>query len=106
MSCQNPAAFWGVAVTDSMMSINVTLWAFKLFPTIAFCTSAEDACSCKGGGFEVYAAFCNVTSMGAVDEGNLTLSPSNDTTAATNMLALVRAKEEYPGYSRYLWLFL
>ena len=80
-----------------MVSINIVLWGFKLLPTIVFCTSANDACSCKGGGFEVYAAFCNVTSTGAVDEGNRTLSPSNDTTAATNLLALVRAKEEYPG---------
>ena len=45
----------------------------------------------------MYAAFCNVTSMGAVDKGNRTLSPSNHTTAAPNMLALVRSKEEYPG---------
>ena len=69
--------------------------AFRLIPSAVFCTSPTDACSCKGGGFEIYDPFCN-TSLIFFTEANETSSGNASTTAAS-VLALKMAKEEYEG---------
>ena len=130
----NPVAFWGLAVTDSFMSIMVsycgsndrmqnfclghylvpfilifihlphhslgfalnvkmTLWAFKLVPSYAFCTSPVDPCSCVGGGFEIYAPFCNAT---LVQELVNNKTQSNTTVTYSDLAPLKKAKVEYP----------
>lgn len=45
------------------------MWAYKQVPTIAFCTSATDPCSCEGGGFEILETFCNAT-VASIGGGN------------------------------------
>ena len=97
------SAFWGLAIVDSMVAIVLSLWAFKQIPTVAFCTSPSDACSCQGGGFEIYGPFCNASSIAAAAfaaaataEGNAT-SSANDTTTDASVVVLKMAKEEYKG---------
>ena len=88
---RNALAFWGVAVTNSFLSIYASIWAFKQVPTIAFCTSPTDPCSCKGGGFEIYETFCNATA--AIDNSNETSAVNESSVAVlTN-----EARTEYKG---------
>ena len=88
---RNPLAFWGVAVTNGLLGILASMWAFRQVPTIAFCTSATDPCSCQGGGFQLFKAFCNATA--AFDNSNGT-SAENGTSVASISNA---AKTEYKG---------
>ena len=88
---RNPVAFWGTAVTSSFISIFASIWAFKQVPTIAFCTSPTDPCSCKGGGFEVYETFCNATA--AIDNSNETSSVNESSVAVLTS----EARTEYKG---------
>ena len=88
---RNAVAFWGVAVCDSFLAICASIWAFKQIPTIAFCTSPIDPCSCKGGGFELFEPFCNATA---------TMGNSNETAAAneSSIASLTNeARTEYKG---------
>ena len=55
----NGSAFWGLHIFDGFAAIWFAIWAFKLIPNTIFCTSAEDPCSCVGGGFEIYAKLCS-----------------------------------------------
>ena len=88
---RNAVAFWGVAVTDSFLAIFASIWAFKQVPTIAFCTSPVDPCSCKGGGFELLETLCNATR--AIDNSNETSSVNESSLAVlTN-----EARTEYKG---------
>ena len=68
------------------------MWAFRQIPTIAFCTSPTDPCSCTGGGFELYEIICNATAAAA---------NSNETTSAANESSIASltdaAKTEYGG---------
>ena len=86
---RNAPAFWGTAVTSSFFAILASMWAFKQVPTIAFCTSPTDPCSCNGGGFEIFEVFCNAT---------LAAGKSNETLAANeSSIAFLSnaAKSEY-----------
>ena len=86
---RNAPAFWGTALANSFISICMTVWAFKQIPTIAFCTSPTDPCSCEGGGFELFKPICNLTG-----------SDSNQTAAQnkTSIETLANAaKTEYEG---------
>ena len=88
---RNAVAFWGVAVTNSFLSIFAAIWAFKQVPTVAFCTSQTDPCSCKGGGFELLDAFCNAAT--AIGNSNETSSVNESSIA--NLANEARA--EYDG---------
>ena len=57
----NAAAFWSVMLANGAISIAAVIWAFRLIPNVAFCTSSTDVCSCNGAGFEIFAPFCNAT---------------------------------------------
>ena len=92
----NPLAFWGLAVTDNMLAILLTTNAFKQFPSIAFCTSPTDACTCKGGGFEIYKPFCNTTVVEIVSR-NGTSSRQDNVTISAEAITLQHAKVEYTG---------
>ena len=85
----NPAAYLFRMWSESIGGIMLVLWAFRLTPTVVFCTSPGDPCSCTGGGFEIYAPFCNVT---ALPNGS-----SANTTSKTMLLQ--DAEKEYPGES-------
>ena len=46
----------------------MSIWCFKQFPTVIFCSNQKDPCTCTGGGFEIYDKFClkpatNLTSV-------------------------------------------
>ena len=84
-------AFWGLAVTTSFMCICASIWAFTQVPTIAFCTSPTDPCSCKGGGFEIYETFCNATA--AIDNSNETSAVNESSVAVLTS----EARTEYKG---------
>lgn len=92
----NAAAFWGLTITDSVLSISYVLFFFRLFPVALFCTSPRDACSCKGGGFEIYDPFCNATTTEAV-ESNLTSYSSGNRTSSATFASLRKSKAEYKG---------
>ena len=91
----------GLAIMDSFMAILITLYTFRIFPTYAFCTSPTDACTCHGGGFQIYEPFCGDSLLKSNGGGNNSnnstpsFSDSNATTATVTKLKL--AKEEYPG---------
>ena len=86
---RNAMAFWGLAVTNSFVAIFASSWAFKQVPTVAFCTSPTDPCSCKGGGFEIFETFCNATT--AIDNSNETFAPANES-SITSLANEARAK--------------
>ncbi len=88
---RNAVAFWGVAVTNSFLAISASIWAFKQVPSVAFCTSPTDPCSCKGGGFEIFEIFCNATT--AVENSNET-SAVNESSIAS---LANEARTEYKG---------
>ena len=88
---RNPVAFWGVAVTNNFIAIYGVVWAFKQVPTVAFCTSPTDPCSCKGGGFEIYETFCNATA--AIDNSNETFAVNESSVAVLTS----EARTEYKG---------
>ena len=88
---RNAPAFWGVAVTNGFVAILGSIWAFKQVPTIAFCTSPIDPCSCKGGGFQIFDPFCNATT--AAESSNETSAQSNKTSTAASLVDA--AKDEY-----------
>ena len=46
---------------QSAFSLCVALWAFTTIPTPIFCTSSNDPCSCKGGGFGILKPICKNT---------------------------------------------
>ena len=50
----------GCHISNFFLSILFILWAFHLGPSPFFCTSA-DPCTCKGGGYEIYYDYCNLT---------------------------------------------
>ena len=89
---RNAVGFWGVAVTNGFASIVSALWAFKQVPTIAFCTSPRDSCSCTGGGFEIFETFCNAKT--ADYKSNETSAPANES-SITSLANEARA--EYKG---------
>ena len=82
----NPNANWGRVVIDGFVAAFMAIWAFKLIPNAAFCTSPTDPCSCNGGGFEIYDKFCNPEST---KDGNKT---SNSTTTVID-----DARQEFQG---------
>ena len=89
---RNAVAFWGVAITSNFMAIFGTIWAFKQVPTVAFCTSPTDPCSCEGGGFEIFETFCNATA--AIDNSNETSARANKSSVAD---LTTEARAEYKG---------
>ena len=101
----NGASFWGLAVADSLLAAHTILWGFKLLPSAAFCTSPKDPCSCSGGGFEIYAPFCQSWSAtGSKESSNETSSSlsnassaASPATASASAEALSNAKNEYSG---------
>ena len=88
---RNAVAFWGVAVSNSFLTICASIWAFKQVPTVAFCTSQTEPCSCTGGGFEIFDTFCNATT--AVDNSNGTSAVNESSVAALT----TEARTEYKG---------
>ena len=88
----NGSAFFGLFVFDNMLSILAIIWTFKLIPSIAFCVSPADVCSCTGGGFEIFEFFCmeNSTKMMINDSQPENSSRSSET--------IVKAKEQYKGF--------
>ena len=90
----NAAAFWGLTVIDSVISVFYILLFFRLFPVALFCTSPTDACSCEGGGFEIYQPFCNVT-VTEVVKSNLTSSSSANLTSLATLATLKRSRAQY-----------
>tara|TARA_A100001015_G_scaffold243488_1_gene278481 strand:+ start:2853 stop:3755 length:903 start_codon:yes stop_codon:yes gene_type:complete len=89
---RNAVAFWGLAVTNSFVSILAAVWAFKQVPTVAFCTSPTDPCSCEGGGFEILETFCNATT--AIGNSTETSAPANESSVAD---LTAEARAEYKG---------
>ena len=94
---RNAVGFWGIAVVNSLMATSASIWAFKQVPTIAFCTSPTDPCSCKGGGFEIFETFCNATT--AIDNSNEKSAPANESTIAS---LANEARSEYKGIFKAL----
>ena len=88
----NAAAFFGADVFRGALAVTATIWAFKLFPNVVFCTSPTDPCSCKGGGFEIFEPFCNPES--SHPSGNET-NGSNLTTATP--ASIEKAEKEFQG---------
>ena len=39
-------------------------WAFSTLPSVFFCSSPHDPCSCTGGSFEILKSFCNASISG------------------------------------------
>ena len=72
------------------------LFFFRLFPVALFCTSPTDACSCKGGGFEIYDSFCNAN-VGGAGESNLTSYSNANLTSSAIVASLRKSKLEYKG---------
>ena len=63
--------------SQSILAISIALWAFATVPTVVFCQS-PDPCSCSGGGFEIFAEFCqnetasaNVTKIAKEEFGSV-----------------------------------
>ena len=95
---ENASAFFGLAVSDSMITISSMLFYFRLFPVALFCTSPTDACSCQGGGFEIYEPFCNaVATEVAETKSNKTSSSGANITTLKTFTKLTRSKTEYKG---------
>ena len=67
---KNPISFWGCSVSTTLFAVWYNLFAFSVIPTPFFCTSPTDVCSCTGGGFEMYAKFCDANAKN--DTSNLT----------------------------------
>ena len=74
--------------------LQMTFWAFKLFPSMAFCTSPLDPCSCTGGGFGIYGQFCN-TKMVRSGLGNKTQIGNKSMTPSPDLVAMHNAKRAY-----------
>ena len=92
----NAAAFWGVTLADSVVSITIMIWAFKQIPTAAFCTSSTDPCSCEGGGFEIYAPFCNAALFNYESNETTSGASTSNVTTVKDVQALQAAKTEFP----------
>ena len=50
-----------VSLAHATHTQRFALSSFSSPVAVLFCTSAEDPCSCNGGGFEIVAPFCNFT---------------------------------------------
>ena len=60
MSCTSPLSpFLLENPANGLISVFGILLIFKMVPTIIFCSSADNPCSCSGAGFELYKSFCN-----------------------------------------------
>ena len=84
-----PYAFWGLNVVQSFCAFFLTISSMKTIPNPIFCTS-KDPCSCKGGGFELYASVCS----GRLDAA--TGNATNNTNNSTPIFNAQQAKEQYP----------
>ena len=88
----NPANFFGFHVSSSLIAIFFTIWSFRAVPSPVFCSSSNDPCTCKGGGFGILATFCAAAAT-AQDEESKNISVSN----ASKSFASIKqsAREEY-----------
>ena len=89
----NPGNFFGLHVMNSLMALYFSFWAFSNLPTPFFCTSQHDPCSCTGGGFEIFATFCEAAQE-AESAANKTAPEASNKTLAKITAA---AKSEYGG---------
>ena len=69
------------------------LWIFRAAPSAFFCTDPNDACTCSGGGFDLYKPFCggSTDDKGTSGQGNATTSAvafnvTTNTTAELNKI--------------------
>ena len=81
-------AFTGRAALDISSATVVTVWAFRQLPSFVFCASSTDPCSCTGGGFEIFATYCNKSFAGA-NTTTIVSSSKNGTDAAVADVAKV-----------------
>ena len=80
-------AFTGVAVMNTVLSIQSTVWAFRQHPNFIFCTSPTDPCSCVGGGFNIFATYCNKTVV-VVNISNVSYSSSDNVTITADAVVV------------------
>ena len=73
-----------MAVCNSVMATFATVWAFRQHPNFIFCSSPTDPCSCTGGGFDIFAAFCN-KSNSSNRAGNATNGSSGNISKAVDV---------------------
>ena len=83
-------AFSGRAAFDITLTTLATVWAFRQHPNFIFCTSATDPCSCVGGGFDIYATYCNTTVV-VLNVSNVSSDNSSDN--VTTAVAVAVANE-------------
>ena len=69
------------------------LWAFRASPSAFFCTNPTDACTCSGGGFDLYTPFCTSSTSGG-GKINITSNGSN-APAANETVKIQNIKGEY-----------
>ena len=82
--CILPAVgFTGVALMNIILSTVCTVWAFRQHPNIIFCSSSTDPCSCVGGGFDIFAAYCNASAVVV----NVSNASSDNSTVAVAVVA-------------------
>ena len=51
------------------LAMLIQLFIFRVVPTAIFCKTPDDVCSCTGGGFDIYDAFCTSASVGNATNG-------------------------------------
>ena len=79
-------------MTSSIGATVCTAWAFRQHPNVIFCASPTDPCSCIGGGFDIFAIYCNSS---AVIQGNASnFSSENMSTAVVVHVAAAEAQTQ------------
>ena len=95
----NPGNFFGLHVSSSLVAISITLWSFSTLPSPFFCTSQHDPCSCTGGVFTIFKAFCDASSSDTASNSNSSTNNTTSTAASNTTLGSIAtaAKTAYVG---------